>query len=347
MAQGMKRDKVLTCCGITKSQFYHLSSGHKRGRRPSKTTMKKTGEADIVEVKNKEVITFIKDRLSDPLNTEGYHRMTAALQLGGYYINRKKVYRLMKANQLLRMPNEREAKPYVRYRVLSPEGPLRLMEVDIKYVWVDGQGRNAYILTIIDVFTRCVLYWRADWHIKQADVQTAWSTVIEEHMEPMQVHGWKIDIEVRSDNGPQFSAKKLKAFLADNHLIQTFTHPYTPQENGHIESFHAILGTYLEGKYFDQIGSLKNGLESFYTHYNQHRGHGSTLGLPPNLFWKQWEQGNIKRIVLDETRRKVKFQLLVCRQDLSGLEPVGNRNPEGGLLPDLQNPNPVQRAVAL
>lgn len=51
---------------------------------------------------------------------------------------------------------------------------------------------------------------------------------------------WEIDIEIRSDNDPQFCAKKLQDFLKENHFLQTFTHPYTPQENGHIESFHAI-----------------------------------------------------------------------------------------------------------
>ncbi|MFV0248687.1 MAG: hypothetical protein ACK5H1_06985 [Tenacibaculum sp.] len=25
-----------------------------------------------------------------------------------------------------------------------------------------------------------------------------------------------------------------------------FTHPYTPQENGHVESFHSVLGTHLK-----------------------------------------------------------------------------------------------------
>ena len=56
-------------------------------------------------------------------------------------------------------------------------------------------------------------------------------------------------IEVRNDNDPRFSAKMVQEFFLKNHLNQVFTQPYTPQENGHIESFHAILGRSLEPKF--------------------------------------------------------------------------------------------------
>ncbi|GIV35531.1 MAG: hypothetical protein KatS3mg031_3066 [Chitinophagales bacterium] len=40
------------------------------------------------------------------------------------------------------------------------------------------------------------------------------------------------------------------------YLQQTFTHPYTPQGNGHIESFHAILSKELDGMHFDNLEEL-------------------------------------------------------------------------------------------
>jgi transposase InsO family protein len=52
--------------------------------------------------------------------------------------------------------------------------------------------------------------------------------------------GRGINIEVRNDNDSRFSAKLIQEFFKENYLNQVFTHPYT-QENGHIESFHAIL----------------------------------------------------------------------------------------------------------
>ena len=149
MAQGIIRDRALDLCDITKNQFYHKSSNKKRGRKPTRTTKQQTPEG-LKEVKNREVIDQIRDHIKDTLNKEGYQRMTGVLQLLGYYINHKKVYRLMKSNQLLCATKAREAKKYVKYRILCPEGPLRLLEVDIKYAWIDiDDYRRVYTCCIV------------------------------------------------------------------------------------------------------------------------------------------------------------------------------------------------------
>ena len=313
MFQGLTRDKALAICQITKNQFYYKPSGKKRGRKKSKYT-NQLSEGKLVQRRNKYVKDYIKKILKHPKVDYGYHRMTGALQLAGFYINHKKVYRLMKEERLLQVKKNREGKNYVKYRIVCPEQPLRLMEMDIKQVWIAGGRRYAYILTILDVFTRATLYWTVGYQMKQDQVQRAWQQVIEKLLEPMGALAWKVDIEVRSDNGPQFCAKKLQAFLQENYLKQTFTHPYTPQENGHVESFHAILGRDLQGQYFDTLADLDKALEAFYYFYNFDRIHGSLLNLPPVTFWHQWQLGNIHREVIDEKRRKVKFQLKVQRQ---------------------------------
>lgn len=233
----------------------------------------------------------------------------------------------MKSKHLLRPKPEREAKNYVKYRVISPLAPLRLLEQDIKQIWVEGQGRYAYVLTIIDVFTRFVLHYSVGFQMKQADVKRAWLGVIENWLQPLNILTWEVDIEVRNDNGPQFSAIKLQQFLKENAFAQTFTHPYTPQENGHVESFHAILGRNLQGKTFENLEELIVDLNEFYRFYNYRRIHNSVCHLPPALFWQQWNKDNVDRIVLDEKKRKIKFKLKVARQHLRKFEPAGNGNP--------------------
>lgn len=287
--------------------------------------MQQVGETKVSQL-NCEVIEDIKVILKDPKADYGYRKMTSDLQLLGWFINHKKVYRLMKSKKLLRPKPEREAKNYVKYRILIPPAPLRLLEQDIKQVWMEGDGRYAYILTIIDVFTRFVLHYSVGFQMKQEDVKKAWLTVIENWLQPLSVLAWQVDIEVRNDNGPQFRAIKLQAFLRENSFVQTFTHPYTPQENGHVESFHAILGRNLQGKVFENLTDLTNDLKEFYLFYNYRRIHSSVCKLPPALFWQQWNQGNVDRIVVDEKKRKVKFKLKVARQILSKFEPTGKEN---------------------
>jgi len=322
----LRLSRCLEICQLSKHQYYYQPKGGKRGRKPSKQTDQLGSSGQVVTRSNTEVVEAIKQTLANPRKTFGYRAMSYELQLQGWYINHKKVYRLMKAARLLCPKKPKVAKNYVQYRVVCPKAPLRLIEMDIKQVWIPPRQRYAYILTIIDVFTRFVLDYRVDFQMKQASVRAAWEAVIENWMVPSGTLAWQLDIEVRSDNGPQFCAKSLSAFLAENYFKQTFTHPYTPQENGHVESFHAILGADLRGHQFNDLEALKRHLAAFYNSYNYHRVHGSTCGLPPALFWQQWEQGQIKHIIIDEKKRKAKFQLLSKRQELTRFEPVGNGN---------------------
>ncbi|TVL96839.1 MAG: transposase [Candidatus Brocadia sp. WS118] len=329
----MKRDKALSICGVSKHQYYYEPKGGKPGRQPSKYTFRRL-EGKKLKVPNKEVAAYIRKLFDNPLAEYGYHRMAGELTLAGFYINHKKVYRLMKDARLLQPKRERASKDYVKYRVVCPEGPLRLMEMDIKTVWIEGLRRYAYVLTILDVPTRVALYWEAGFQMKQEQVQGAWAEVIENHLQPAGALGWETHIEVRSDNGPQFCAEKLRKFFKDNYLAHAFTHPYTPQENGHIESFHAILGRALEGQYFEDLPQLCGRLENFYDFYNRHRIHGSTVKLPPMVFAEQWELGNIERKVVDEKKRKVRLSLKIPRQEVRkacpekraclGVEPADN-----------------------
>jgi transposase InsO family protein len=319
----MKSAKALAICGLSKHQYYYKNKGGKAGRKPSTTTPRLV-EGQVIECPNREVLTYMREVLANPLADYGYHRMTGQLCLAGFYINHKKVYRLMGQAHLLQPVKTKASKQYVKYRVVSPEGPLRLLEMDIKMVWLERIRRYAYVLTILDVFTRVVLHWERGLQMRQTEVEQAWRQVIQNHLEPHGALAWEMHIEIRSDNGPQFCAVKLRKFFQDNYLVQTFTHPYTPQENGHVESFHAILDRALEGQYFADLPDLDQYLVVFYQFYNYGRIHGSTVKLPPMTFWQQWLLGNIERKMLDEKARKVRFALKVPRQEISPVKPVDN-----------------------
>ena len=106
-------------------------------------------------------------------------------------------------------------------------------------------------------------------------------------------------------------------FFEKNHLNQVFTHPYTPQENGHIESFHSILSNALGNQVFWSLDQLIQRLTIFYEKYNNVRLHGSIANLTPRLFWELWNKGLIIRTVNEKTKQ-VKFKLMIPYQQLSG-----------------------------
>lgn len=313
MGQGLKRDTALTITNISKHQFYHRPADKQQVGNTSSTHTRR--ENDWVD--NEQVVALIKEIQSNEDTNYGYRKMSFQLALLGFTINHKKVYRLMKEAALLKEKIKPVSeKQYVRYRTVTPERPLHVLEMDIKMVWLVEHRRHAYILNIIDTFTRMVVYWSVGYQMRQAQVKQAWEEVIEAYLQPNDLLKKDLHVELRNDNGSQFSAHSVRAFLKENHICQTFTHPYTPEENGHVESFHNILKKALGNQPFWSLEELENRLTNFYKNYNERRIHASTAHLSPLLFWKCWDEGLIERKVLG--KKKVQFKLRVPYQQLSG-----------------------------
>lgn len=315
VALGMKTNRALDLVKLSAHQYYYKSKPGKVGRPSSTFTSQQIGE-EVSEVSNQVVIAKMEANHADPDLSYGYRRMTSYLQLLGFFINHKKVYRLMKEQNMLRNKAKIAARKFVKYRIVNPEGPLRCLEMDIKFVWIESRRTHAYVLSIIDTFTRFVLAWHVGMSVTQHTVKEVFSEVILNHLQKHDVLNKGLDIEIRTDNDKRFVAKTVQQFFKDNYLNQVFTHPYTPQENGHIESFHAILSRSLERFIFYDLRDLNMHLSLFYEKYNNTRLHNSIVGLSPRLFWDQWILGNISRTVI--SKKKVKFALKIPKQDILG-----------------------------
>ncbi|MCA0428542.1 MAG: DDE-type integrase/transposase/recombinase [Bacteroidetes bacterium] len=311
----MTRNHALAVVNLTKHQYYHKSTGKLSGRKKSTATKLQSNEA-YVEVSNESVVTVMQGINADPDTRCGYKRMCTMLMLLGYYINKKKVQRLMRENNMLAPRVKQLGRTYAKFRIVMPKGPLELLEMDIKHVWIESARRSAYILTVIDTFTRVVLSWQVGFTMRSLQVKAVWEHVIMNHLQEHDMLNKKISIEVRNDNGPQFKSIVIQKFFEENYLNQVFTHPYTPQENGHIESFHKILSNALEPSFWS-LNELETRLAKFYEGYNKVRVHSSVAGLPPQMFWNAWELGLIERIELP--RKRVKFRLKTSYQNLSGI----------------------------
>lgn len=239
--QGLKAEVAFQISGITKHQYYYQKKKTKQGRVCSINTFYTDSYGQKAEVSNDFVTQEMKQVHQDSDTDYGYQKMKTALQIKGYNINHKKVYRLMKEAQLLQEKHQKPSKTRVKYRKVFPSQPFEVLEMDIKFVWVEEYKMHCYVLTTIDTFTRIVLHWMVAYSIKKQDVKRAWEHIIINHLQPNNCLERGINIEVRNDNDSRFSAKLIQEFFKENYLNQVFTHPYTPQENGHIESFHAIL----------------------------------------------------------------------------------------------------------
>ena len=321
MSQGLKRDICLAITRLSKDQFYYIQTGVKPGRRPSDVTIWRDPDTMIqYEVDNADVVQKVVEIKLNPDMPNWYKLITRTLQIGGYYINHKKVYRLMLEYILLEEKRKRSGRNFVKYRRVAPHKPLEVIEMDIKYVWVYEVRKYAYILTVIDTFTRYVLHWDVGFTMKSHQVKAVWEYVITAYLQPANILKNKLDVEVRNDNGKQFNSDLIINFFKENHLNQVFTHPYTPEENGHVESFHKTLGNALKKDQFTSLKQVEKRLKKFYTCYNNDRCHGSTKGIPPAKFWALYELNKIEVIPLE--KRKIKFKLNVAYQDILTISDV-------------------------
>jgi putative transposase len=301
---------------ISRHQYYYKPKSGRRGRKKTSCTVRCTGEGTTAQFSNSEVVEKIKEVQSDPDTAYGYRKMTFQLLILGFIINHKKVYRLMKTAQLLKTRHKGRDKQYVQFRTVNPAGPLEVLEMDIKQVWIVRDKRHAYILTVIDTFTRATLYWGVGYHMKKTQVKLAWEEIITTYLQPADLLSRGVHLELRNDNGPQFGAVLIQEFFRENYINQVFTHPYTPQENGHVESFHNILSRAIGNQVFWSMDELENRLGTFYDSYNNRRIHASIAYLWPMKFWELWDEGKITKV--EKGKNKVKFTLNIPYQNISG-----------------------------
>ena len=91
-----------------------------------------------------------------------------------------------------------------------------------------------------------------------------------------------ISRHIRSDNGPEFTAKAVRSWLNRLGVKTLFIEPGSPWENGYIESFNGKLrGEHLNREIFKTLEVAKVLIEQWRREYNEARPHSSLGYRPP------------------------------------------------------------------
>jgi transposase InsO family protein len=152
------------------------------------------------------------------------------------------MYRIMKEAKLLKIEDRIDRSgsgcKFVKFRKVKTTKPFDCLEMVIKMVWTLSAGKNAYLLSVIDVHTQRILIDLFAFSIKQAQVITVLSELLMNFQYPNNI---VIRSGNGSGNGSQFIAKNVREYLGLISVVQEFTHIATPEENAHIEAYHGIL----------------------------------------------------------------------------------------------------------
>ena len=210
----------------------------------------------------------------------GYRRITEILCKVGWLVNHKRVYRIWRREDL-RLPNKRGKRKRYNGNGLNacdrrpPEYMNHIWSYDIMEDKLEN-GRKIRILNVIDEFTRECLASEVAFSIKQHDV-------IELLRYLFLVRG--CPAYLRSDNGSQFTAERVKTFLEDLGVDTLFIEPGSPWENGYVESFNSRMrDELLDGELFLHIDEMKYVVERWRMDYNHYRPHSSLGYMTPAGF---------------------------------------------------------------
>ena len=205
----------------------------------------------------------------------GYKRVTALVRAEGYKINHKRVYRIWR-KEGLKVP---EKQPKRRRLWLNDGSCMRKRPVYKNHVWsydfvhdYTHDGRVVKMLTIIDEFSRESLAIVVKRKMNSLDVLETLADLFVEKGVPKYI---------RSDNGPEFIAKRLQSWFKTLEVSPLFITPGSPWENGYIESFNGKLrDELLNGELFYTLKEAQVLIERWRRTYNTIRPH-SSLGYKP------------------------------------------------------------------
>ena len=209
----------------------------------------------------------------------GYRRITRLLRSEGWRVNAKRVYRLWR-QEGLKVPK----KTIKRRRLGSSEGGILRRRAEHKdHVWsVDfifdrtTNGRSLKMLVIIDEFTReCIGL--------EVSRKLSSDNFIDVLVDLFAIRG--VPKFIRSDNGPEFIARRVREFLDSIDVGTSYIEPGSPWQNGYVESFNSkFRDECLNCEEFPTVQEARVMIEQWRQSYNHRRPHSSLDGLTPAAF---------------------------------------------------------------
>ena len=230
----------------------------------------------------------------------GYRRIAAQLRRDGFVMNHKRVLRLMRRDNLLCL----RRRPFVpvttdsrhEWRIvpnlargLVPTGLDQLWVADITYVRLAEDF--AFLAVLLDAFSRRVIGWALDMHLR-ASLATAALRMAIEARQP--VPGTLIH---HSDRGVQYACGEYTVLLEAHDIQPSVSRVGNPYDNARAESFIKTLKQEeVDGRDYRDLNHAREAIGAFIEDiYNRQRLHSALAYRPPVEFETSLSAGALQR----------------------------------------------------
>lgn len=209
----------------------------------------------------------------------GYRRIAALLKSEGFRASESRILRLWR-KEGLKVPRKKRKRRRLGVKL---NGCDQLKATHKNHVWAwdfafdrTESGTQLKWLSIVDEHTRECLALKCDRSITSEDVIDTLSELFAMRGVPEQI---------RSDNGPEFTAKAIRRWLEQLSVGALYIEPGSPWQNGYAESFHRRLrDEFLAVEEFENLSAARKLTHAWREDYNHHRPHGSLGYVAPAEF---------------------------------------------------------------
>lgn len=207
-------------------------------------------------------------QLSERYPRFGYRKIFDKLKEEGIAVGRERVRLIRKQEglQVIKKQKKRRLMGKSTIQLSKAEYPHHVWSYDlVADQTVDG--RRLKCLTIIDEYTRYALEIYSARSITAGHVKKVLQRLFAQ---------WGAPTCIKSDNGPEFVAKKIQDWLKQTGVKTKYIDPGSPWQNGHNESFNSVLRDgCLDRWVFYSVQEAKKEIERWLDEYNNERPHGS------------------------------------------------------------------------
>lgn len=206
----------------------------------------------------------------------GYRRIWSYLKYrNGLNVNKKRIYRLMKKNNLLVMPNWR-LKAVRKAHTRKPKAfcPNQLWGIDMTKILIPSYGW-VYLTVVIDWYSKKIVGHDLAVQSKALDWLNALNKAVNNQF-PEGIKNKKRSLFLVSDNGSQPTSSRFMADCRGIGIKQIFTSYNNPRGNADTERvIRTIKEDLVWVNEFDSVNQLSASLDEWVHSYNEDYPHSS------------------------------------------------------------------------